>query len=99
MNYPRQRHSCAGLFQGEAEAQLFIRLLINSNTIERYQSNVDIQRVNFNDYGGTGSFGNTVLKHFLTSDVGRFVFSPAMRRSRMICVTSFRLDILTISLR
>ena len=43
--------------------------------------------------GGTGSFGNTVLKHFLTSDIGEIrIFSrdekkqdDMRRKSRMIC--------------
>ena len=40
--------------------------------------------------GGTGSFGSTVLKHFLDSDLRRSVSSLVMKRSRMICAMSFR---------
>lgn len=38
--------------------------------------------------GGTGSFGHTVLRHFLTSDISEIRIFPATRRSRMICVVS-----------
>lgn len=34
--------------------------------------------------GGTGSFGNAVLKRFLRTVLERFVFSPGMKRNRMI---------------
>lgn len=37
--------------------------------------------------GGTGSFGNAVLRRFLDSDIKKFVFSRATRKSRMTCVT------------
>lgn len=41
--------------------------------------------------GGTGSFGSTVLKHFLDSDLKEIrIFSLVMKRSRMICAMSFR---------
>lgn len=40
--------------------------------------------------GGTGSFGNAVLNRFLRTDIGEIRISPAMRRSRTICVTSIR---------
>ena len=42
--------------------------------------------------GGTGSFGNTVLKHFLTSDIGQIrIFSRD--GSRMICGMIYRQSI------
>lgn len=42
--------------------------------------------------GGTGSFGNAVLRRFLTTDIAeiRILFSHGMRRSRMICGTPIR---------
>ena len=40
--------------------------------------------------GGTGSFGNAVLNRFLSTDIGEIRVFPATRRSRTICVTSFR---------
>lgn len=40
--------------------------------------------------GGTGSFGNTVLKHFLTTDIGQIRIFQEMRKSRMRCVTICR---------
>ena len=43
--------------------------------------------------GGTGSFGSTVLKHFLDSDLKEIRIFPVTRRSRMICAMSFRLNI------
>ena len=39
--------------------------------------------------GGTGSFGNTVLKHFLSSDIGEIRIFPAMKKSRTICAMKF----------
>ena len=44
--------------------------------------------------GGTGSFGNAVLKPFSLIQISRrFVFSHAMRRNRTICVTITRQSI------
>ena len=43
--------------------------------------------------GGTGSFGSTVLKHFLDSDLKEIRISLVMKRNRMICVMSSRLNI------
>lgn len=37
--------------------------------------------------GGTGSFGNTVLKHFLSTDIGEIRIFPATKKSRTICAT------------
>lgn len=34
--------------------------------------------------GSTSSFGNTVLKHFLTTDIGEICIFLAMRRGRII---------------
>ena len=36
--------------------------------------------------GGTGSFGNTVLKHFVNTEFEEIRIFRAMRRSRMTCV-------------
>lgn len=44
--------------------------------------------------GGTGSFGNTVLKHFLETDIAKSAFSPVMKRNRTTCVTACRRHIL-----
>ena len=38
--------------------------------------------------GGTGSFGRTVLKHFVESDIGESRLFSEMRRNRMICATN-----------
>ena len=38
--------------------------------------------------GGTGSFGNAVLKRFLDTDIGEIRDSVGMRRSKMICVSA-----------
>ena len=35
--------------------------------------------------GGTGSFGNTVLKHFLTTDIGEIRIFSRDEKSKMIC--------------
>lgn len=43
--------------------------------------------------GGTGSFGSTVLKHFLDSDLKEIRIFLVTRKSRMICAMSFRLSI------
>lgn len=40
--------------------------------------------------GGTGSFGHTVLKHFLKTDIGEIRIFPGMKRNKMICAMSFR---------
>lgn len=36
--------------------------------------------------GGTGSFGNAVLRRFLDSDIRETAFSVVMRRNKMTCV-------------
>ena len=40
--------------------------------------------------GGTGSFGSTVLKHFLDSDLKEIRIFSRDERSRTICAMSFR---------
>lgn len=40
--------------------------------------------------GGTGSFGHTVLKHFLNSDIGQIRIFSRDEKSRMICAMNFR---------
>lgn len=35
--------------------------------------------------GGTGSFGNAVLKKYLDSDIKEIRIFPEMKRNRMIC--------------
>ena len=35
--------------------------------------------------GGTGSFGHTVLKHFLATDIGEIRIFSRDEKSRMIC--------------
>lgn len=40
--------------------------------------------------GGTGSFGNAVLNRFLKTDIGEIRIFQEMKRSRMICDTTFR---------
>ena len=40
--------------------------------------------------GGTGSFGNAVLRRFLTTDIAEIRILSRMRRSRMICGTPIR---------
>lgn len=40
--------------------------------------------------GGTGSFGSTVLKHFLDSDLKEIRIFSRDEKSRMICATSFK---------
>lgn len=49
--------------------------------------------------GGTGSFGNTVLKHFLTSDVGEIRIFSRDEKNKTTCVMSFKLIIRIISLK
>ena len=44
--------------------------------------------------GGTGSFGNTVLKHFLTSDIAQIRIFSRDEKSRTICDTICRRNIL-----
>lgn len=39
--------------------------------------------------GGTGSFGNMVLKRFLDSDIKEIRIFLVMKKSRMICVTIY----------
>ena len=41
--------------------------------------------------GGTGSFGNAVLRRFLDSDIKEYVFSQEMRKNRMICVMHYKI--------
>jgi FlaA1/EpsC-like NDP-sugar epimerase len=38
--------------------------------------------------GGTGSFGNAVLRRFLNSDLREIRISLATRRSRMTCASA-----------
>lgn len=41
--------------------------------------------------GGTGSFGNAVLKRFLETDISEIrIFSRDEKKNKMICVMSFR---------
>lgn len=40
--------------------------------------------------GGTGSFGSTVLKHFLDSDLKEIRIFSRDEKSRMTCAMSFR---------
>ena len=49
--------------------------------------------------GGTGSFGSTVLKHFLDSDLKEIRIFSRDERSRTICVMSFRPSTLTLQRR
>lgn len=42
--------------------------------------------------GGTGSFGNAVLRRFLDSDIKEIRIFPVMRRSRMTCVIIYRIQ-------
>lgn len=49
--------------------------------------------------GGTGSFSHTVLKYFLTSDIGEIRIFSRDEKSKMICGTSCRLTIPNISVR
>ena len=46
--------------------------------------------------GGTGSFGHTVLKHFLNTDIGEIRIFSRDEKSRTICVTNYRLKILIL---
>ena len=41
--------------------------------------------------GGTGSFGNAVLNRFLQTDIEEIRIFQEMKRSKMICVMSFKL--------
>ena len=41
--------------------------------------------------GGTGSFGNAVLKHFLNSDLKEIRILAVMRRNRKICVSNIKM--------
>ena len=42
--------------------------------------------------GGTGSFGNAILRRFLNSDIIRkYVFFQGMKKSKMICVISYKM--------
>lgn len=43
--------------------------------------------------GGTGSFGSTVLKRFLTSDIGEIRIFRVTRKSRTIYATNCRQSI------
>lgn len=49
--------------------------------------------------GGTGSFGSTVLKHFLNSDLSEIRIFPAMRKNRMICVMNCKQSIQILQIR
>lgn len=40
--------------------------------------------------GGTGSFGNAVLKRFLRTDIAEIRISHATRRNRTTCATSIK---------
>ena len=40
--------------------------------------------------GGTGSFGNTVLKHFLCTDIRQIRIFSRDEKSRMTCAMSCR---------
>lgn len=44
--------------------------------------------------GGTGSFGNTVLKHFLETDIGEIRIFSRDEKNRTTCVTACRRHIL-----
>lgn len=41
--------------------------------------------------GGTGSFGNAVLKHFINMDVGEIRIFLEMKRSKTICAMFFKI--------
>lgn len=41
--------------------------------------------------GGTGSFGNAVLRRFLDSDIKEIRISQEMRKNRMICVMHYKI--------
>lgn len=41
--------------------------------------------------GGTGSFGNAVLKRFLDSDIKEVRIFPVMKRSKTICAIAFKI--------
>lgn len=47
-------------------------------------NNVDYANKTLLITGGTGSFGNTVLKHYLTSDISQIRIFQEMKRNRMI---------------
>lgn len=49
--------------------------------------------------GGTGSFGNAVLKRFLRTDIAEIRIFHAMRRNRMTCVMSIRRNTLMLHTR
>lgn len=42
--------------------------------------------------GGTGSFGNAVLRRFLDSDIKEIRISAVTKRSRMTCVMPFKIQ-------
>lgn len=44
--------------------------------------------------GGTGSFGNAVLKRFLATDICEIRIFSRDEKSKMICVMNIRLNIL-----
>lgn len=46
--------------------------------------------------GGTGSFGNTVLKHFLQSDIDEIRVFSRDEKNRTICVICFKNAIQTL---
>ena len=45
--------------------------------------------------GGTGSFGNAVLRRFLDSDIREIRIFSRDEKKRMTCATSFRLIVRT----
>ena len=49
--------------------------------------------------GGTGSFGSTVLKHFLDSDLSQIRIFSRDEKSRMICDIFYRQNIRDIQIR
>ena len=49
--------------------------------------------------GGTGSFGHTVLKHFLTTDIGEIRIFSRDEKNRTICGMNFRRSIRSITRR
>ena len=42
--------------------------------------------------GGTGSFGNAVLKRFIDEDLKRFASLVVMRKNKMICVINLKIQ-------
>lgn len=46
--------------------------------------------------GGTGSFGNAVLKHFLSSSIGQIRIFSRDEKNRMICAMIYKQVILCV---